>query len=70
MWPVEELERENIAGSPRFLKRSWKTLHTVSHPSSISAISFCKLAWKNKIDKVVEALTDQCAGRSVKIVKA
>ena len=70
VWPVEELEQENIAGSPRFLKSSGKTLHTVSHPSSISAISFCKLAWKNKVGKVVEALTDQRAGRSAKRVKA
>ena len=42
-----------------------KSSHTVSHSRSISAMSFCRLAWKEEVVKVIEALIDQCVGRSV-----
>ena len=32
--------------------------------TSILAMSFCRLAWKEKVVKVIEALVDQCVGRS------
>ena len=35
----------------------------------ILAMSFCRLAWKEKVVKVAEALTDQRAGRRVEGVK-
>ena len=59
---VEELDGGNNAGSPRFLENSWKTSHTISHSCSISVISFCRLAWKEKMVKVVEVLIDQVQG--------
>ena len=60
MWlMVEELDGENVAGSPKgFLESSGKTSYTVSHSRSISAMSFCRLAWKEEVVKVIEALID------------
>ena len=67
MWlMVEELDRRIVAGSPvGFPESSGKTSHTVSHSRSILAISFCRLAWKEEVVKVIEALIDQCVGRSL-----
>ena len=31
----------------------------------ISAMTFCRLAWKEEVVKVIEALVDQCVGRIV-----
>ena len=63
---VEELDGGIVAGSPMgFLKSSRKTSYTVSHSRSISAMSFCTLARKEEVVKVIEALIDQCVGRSV-----
>ena len=59
---VEELDGGNVAGSPRFLENSCKTSHTISHSCSISVMSFCRLAWKEKMVKVVEVLIDQVQG--------
>ena len=56
---VEELDEGNVAGSPRFLENSWKTSHTIFHSRSILVMSFCRFAWKKKVVKVVEVLTDQ-----------
>ena len=67
MWlMVEELDGEIVAGSAKgFPESSRKTSHTVSHSHSISVMSFCRLAWKEEVVKVIEALIDQCVGRSV-----
>ena len=67
MWLiVDELHERIVAGSPmRFLESSGKTSHTVSHSRSISAMSFSRLAWKEEVVKMIEALIDQCVGRSV-----
>ena len=43
----------------------WVDLPYVSHSRSISAMPFCRLAWKDEVVKVIEALIDQCVGRSV-----
>ena len=48
-----------------FLDSSGKTSHTVSHSRSISVMYFCRLAWKEEVVKVIEAVIDQCVGRSV-----
>ena len=48
-----------------FPESSAKTSHIVSHSRSISAMSFCRLAWKEEMIKVIDALIDQCVGRSV-----
>ena len=45
------------------LQSSWKISHTISHSRSRLAMSFCRLAWKEKVVKVVEMLTDQVYGR-------
>ena len=62
MWPmVEELGGGILAGSRMvFVESSGKTSHIISHSTSISTMSFCRLAWK-----VIEALIDQRVGRSV-----
>ena len=66
MWLVEELDGGIVAGAPMgFSESSAKTSHTVSHSCSISAMSFCRLAWKEEVVKVIEAVTGQCVGRSV-----
>ena len=67
MWlMVEELDGGIVAGSPMgFPETSRKTSHTVSHSRSISAMSFCSLAWKEEVVKLIEALIDQCVERSV-----
>ena len=67
MWlMVEELDGRVVAGSPiGFPESSGKTSHTVSHSRPISAKSVCTLAWKKEVVKVIEALGDQCVGRSV-----
>ena len=67
MWLiVEELDRRIVAGSPmRFLKSSRKTFHIVSHSHSMSTMCFCRLACNEEVVKVIEALIDQCVGRSV-----
>ena len=65
---MEELE-ELDAGSLRFLESSRKTSHIVSHSRLMSAMSFCGLAWKGKVVKLVEVRTDQLVGRSVEEVK-
>ena len=66
MWLVDELNGGIVAGSLMgFSESSEKTSHTVSHSCSISAIYFCKLAWKEEVVEVIEALTDQRVGRSV-----
>ena len=48
-----------------FPESSGKTSHTVSHSSSILVKSVCRLAWKQEVVNVIEALIDQCVGRSV-----
>ena len=48
-----------------FLESSRKTSHKISHSPSILAMSFCRLAWKEEVVKVVEVLIEQCVGRSV-----
>ena len=66
MWLVEELDGGILAGSPTgFLESSRKTSHTISHSRSISAMSFCRLSWKEEVVNVIEALTDRRGGRSV-----
>ena len=45
----------------------WRTLVrppilSISHSCSISVMSFCRLAWKEKMVKVVEVLIDQVQG--------
>ena len=67
MWlMVDELDGRIVAGSPiGFPESSGKTSHTVSHSRPISAKSVCTLAWKKEVVKVIEALGDQCVGRSV-----
>ena len=63
---VEELGGGVVAGSPMgFSEISGKTSHTVSHQCSILTMPFCRLAWKDKVVKVIEALIDQRFGRSV-----
>ena len=59
-----------VAGSLRFLESSRKIFYTVFHLSSMSAMSFCSLAWKEKVIKVVEVFTDQRVWRSAEEVKA
>ena len=68
MWPmVEELGGGILAGSRMvFVESSGKTSHIISHSSSISTMSFCRLAWKEEVVKVIEALIDQRVGRSVR----
>ena len=63
---VGELDEGIAVGSLRFSESSGKISHTVSPSRSMSALSFCRLAWK---EKVVEVLTDQRVGRSVMEVK-
>ena len=65
-----ELHGGIVAGSLRFSESSGKTFHTVSHSCSMSEISFCRLAWKENVVKVVKVLTEQHVGRSVEKVKA
>ena len=67
MWLiVEELHGRIVADSHMgFLESSGKTSHTVSHSRSISAMSFSRLAWKEEVVKMIEALIDQCVGMSV-----
>ena len=67
MWlTVEELHGGIVTGSPMgFPESSGKTSDTVSRSRSISAISFCRLGWKEEVIKVIEAFIDQCVGRSV-----
>ena len=67
MWlMVEELDGRIVVGSPiGFLESSGKTSHTVSNSCSISAKSVCTLAWEEEVVKMIEALGDQCVGRSV-----
>ena len=48
--------------SPRFSDSSWKTSLTISHSRSISVMSFCRLAWKENVVKVVEVFTGQVYG--------
>ena len=63
---VEELDGRIAAGSPiGYLESSGKTSHTISHSRSILAKSVCTLVWKEEVVKVIEALGDQCVGRSV-----
>ena len=69
MWLVEKLDGGIVAGFSEFSDSSGKTSHTVSHSSSISEMSFCRLTWKEEVIKMVEALTDQCVARSVEEVK-
>ena len=67
MWlMVGDLDGGIVAGPPKgFLESSGKTSQTVSHSRSISAMSFCRFAWKEEVVMVIEALIDQCVGRSV-----
>ena len=67
MWlMVEELDGGIVACSPKgFPESSGKTSQTVSHSCSIPAMSFCRLAWKEEVVKVIEALIDQRVGRNV-----
>ena len=67
MWlMVEELDGRIVAGSPmRFSESSGKASHTISHSCSILVISFCRLALKKEVVKVIEALIDQRVRRSV-----
>ena len=52
-----ELDGGIVAGSPMELpESSRKTSHTVSHSSSISAMSFCSLAWKEEVVKLMRHL--------------
>ena len=62
MWlMVEELDGMIVAGSPTgFPESSQKTSHTVTHSRSIWVMSFCRLAWKEEVVKVIETLIDQC----------
>ena len=63
---MEELDGRIVAGSPiGFPESSEKTSHTISYSRSISAKSVCTLALKEEVVKVIEALGDQCVGRSV-----
>ena len=67
MWlMVDELDGGIAAGSLMGLpESSGKTSHTVSHLRSTSAMSFCRLTWKEEVVKVIEVLIDQCFGRTV-----
>ena len=67
MWlMVEELDGRIVAGSAMgFPDSSGKTSNTASHSRSVSTMSFCRLVWKEEVVKVIEALIDQCVGRSV-----
>ena len=54
---VEELGGGIIAGSPMgFWESSEKTSHIVSHSRSILAMPLCRLAYKEEVVKVIEAL--------------
>ena len=67
MWlMLDELGRGVVPGSPMgFSERSGKTSHIVSHSRSISAMSLCRLACKEELVKVIEALIDQRVRRYV-----
>ena len=66
VWLVEELDGWIAAGSPMgFLECSGKTFCTIFHSCLILVMSFCRLAWKEKVVKVIEAVTDQGVGGSV-----
>ena len=70
VWLVEELDGGVVAGFLMgFSESSGKTFHTVSHSCLILALSFCRLAWKKEVVKLIEALTDQRVGRSVEASK-
>ena len=57
---------EIVAGFPMgLLENTGKTSHTVSHSRLILVMSFCRLAWKEKMVKLIEELTDQRRWRSV-----
>ena len=58
---------EGLLQVPYDFQRAEKTSYAVSHSRSMLVMSFCRLAWR---EKVVEALTDQLVGRSVEEVKA
>ena len=63
---VEALRGGIVAGSCMvFAESSGKTFYIVSHSLLISAMSFCRLAWKEEVVKMIEALIDRRAGRSV-----
>ena len=63
---VEELGGGVVSGSSTgFLGSSGKTSHTVSHSCSVLAMSFCRLAWKEVVVKVIKALIDQRVRRSM-----
>ena len=67
---VEKLGVGIVTCSPMgFLESSGKTAYTVSHLCSISARYFCRLALNEELVKVIEALIDQCVGRSVEECK-
>ena len=56
---VEELRGGILADSLMvFVEGSGKTSNIVSHSLWISTKSFCKLAWKEEVVKVIEALID------------
>ena len=63
VWVVE-LDEGPVAGSPRFSDSTEDTSHTASHSHSMLAMSF-SYAWKGKVVKVVETLTDQLVEGSV-----
>ena len=67
MWlMVDGLGRGVAAGSPMgFSDSSGKTSHIASHSRSISAMSLCRLACKEELVKVIEALIDQRVRRCV-----
>ena len=48
-----------------FLESSGKPPHTIFYSGLISVMSFCKLAWKEEVVQVIQALIDQHVGRSV-----
>ena len=67
MWLMVEVLREGIVeGSCMvFVESSGKTFYIVSHSLSISAMSFCRLAWKEEVVKMIESLIDRRVGRRV-----
>ena len=68
-WLMEELDRGIVAGSLRFSESSGKTSLNFSLSRSLLAMCFCRWAWKEKVAKVVEVLTNQHVGKSVEEVK-
>ena len=48
-----------------FSESSGKTSHIISHSHLILAMSSCRLACKEEVVKVIEALIDRHVGRSV-----